>query len=403
MRVLFTVSSWPTHYAAMVPLAWALQAAGHEVTALCSPSQVAPLSATGIVPVPVLDDWEVNVRLRLQYYEEAVNGHWPYPWLPLHPVTGAPLKSLDDFDRTEFELRHAPVYAERTAKGFDAGVAFARAWQPDLVLHDPASFEGILIAELLGRPAVLCLWGPVGTHEPAHMSIVPQDHSKSFPRYGLKPFTPDMIRTVIDPCPAAIAPPTPADRLPMQYVPYNGCAPMPGWLLKPPDRPRVCIAWSTALTATAGARSYLLPELVRATNDLDVDVVLTATAEDVAALGPVPASVRVVERLPLRLLLPSCAAVVHHGGSGSTLTSLWAGVPQLLPTFASEQTVTASRVAANGAAVHMLGHEANAASVRAALERLLSDDSYRAAAGRLRTQMRSQPTPADLVATLEKL
>ncbi|WHT23355.1 DUF1205 domain-containing protein [Crossiella sp. CA-258035] len=401
MQVLFTVSSWPTHYAAMVPLGWALQAAGHEVRVVCTPSQVAPVSAAGLIPVPVLNGLEVTVRLRLQYYREALNGQWPYPWLPPHPLTGGPLNSLDDFDLAGYRDREAPAYARLAAAGYDAAVAFASAWRPDLVLHDPASLEGMLIAGLLGIPAVLCLWGPVGTHEPAHMSIVPEDHSGAFPRHGLREFGLDMIRTVIDPCPPALAPPIAAQRLPMRYVPYNGCAPMPGWLLERSDRPRVCITWSTALTTTSGPRSYLLPELVRAADDLGVEVVLTATAEDVAALGRVPPTVRVAERLPLRLLLPGCDAVVHHGGSGTALTALWAGVPQVMATFASEQTATATRVAAAGAALHLPGHEANAGAVGTALEKLLADNSYRRTAGELRAQMLRQPTPADLVKTLE--
>jgi UDP:flavonoid glycosyltransferase YjiC (YdhE family) len=67
MRVLFTVSSWATHYAAMVPIGWALQAAAHEVRVLCSPSQVATLTGAGFIPVPLLDSPEDEVRLRLQY------------------------------------------------------------------------------------------------------------------------------------------------------------------------------------------------------------------------------------------------------------------------------------------------------------------------------------------------
>ena len=403
MRVLFTVSSWATHYAAMVPLGWAMQAAAHDVQVLCTPSQATPLANAGLTPVPILDTPEDDVRLRLQAFHEARAGLWPYPWMPLHPLTGAPMDTLDDFDIAEYQERHAPVYAARAAASFDTAVGYARRWRPDLVLHDPANLEGLLAGRVLGIPTALCLWGPVGPAEPQHMRIVPEDISGSFDRYGAGPLVLDDIPTVIDACPADVAAPTSARRLTVRYVPYNGNGTAPEWVLDRPDRPRVCITWSTALASMSGPRSYLLPHLVKAVADLDVEVVLTATAEDVAALGSVPPSVRVLERMPLRLVLPSCAAVIHHGGSGSLLTAMWAGTPQLTVTFASEQTVAAQRVARTGASINMLGHEADVPSVRAAVDKILADRQHRDAARRLREELHDRPTPAQLVETLTDL
>ncbi|SEF65156.1 UDP:flavonoid glycosyltransferase YjiC, YdhE family [Thermomonospora echinospora] len=403
MRLLFTVSSWPTHYSAMVPLGWALQAAGHEVRVLCTPTQVGPVSQAALPPVPVLDGMDVVTRLRLQYYEEAVAGVWPYPWLPPHPLTGERLRDLGDFDVDDFRARVAPELAARAARSFDAAVEFARAWRPDLVLHDPASLEGLLAAQVVGVPAALCLWGPVGTHEPEHMRIVPTDHSGSFPRHGLGEFDLGMIERVVDPCPDPLAPPTAAVRLPVRYVPYNGNRPAPTWLLHPADRPRVCVTWSTALSTVSGPDSYLLPEVIHALRGLDCDVIVTATAADVAALGPVPVSVRVVEHVPLRMVLPQCDVVVHHGGSGSAMTALCAGIPQFIATFAAEQTVTGQRVAAAGAGRHALGHLADRETIRDSVGDLLSNRSYRVTADRLRREMLARPTPATFVESLEEL
>jgi UDP:flavonoid glycosyltransferase YjiC (YdhE family) len=113
--------------------------------------------------------------------------------------------------------------------------------------------------------------------------------------------------------------------------------------------------------------------------------------------------VRVLERFPLSLLLPSCAAVVHHGGAGSAMTSMWAGVPQLLVTFAPEQTVSGTRIAAAGAGVHLLGHQADRSTLRDAVAALVGDPGYRTQAAGLRRELLSRPSPAELVATLEKL
>lgn len=405
MRVMFTVSSQATHYSAMVPLGWALQAAGHEVRVLCTPDQTAAVGRTGLLPVPVLDGMKVITRLRLQAHREAVEGKRPYPWPPPHPLTGEPLGDLADFDAAGFQNDIAPVLAERAARGFDAAVAFARAWRPDLVLHDPGSLEGLLAARVTGVPAALCLWGPVGTREPDHMRILPTDHSGSFPRHGLAEFDPEMIERVLDPCPPSLAPPTTAERVRFGYVPFNGTAPVPRWAIEPPapGRPRVCVTWSTALTATAGPGSYLLPAVLRAVDGLGCEVIVLATAADAAALGPVPDGVRVAENAPLRAVLPGASAVIHHGGSGSAMTALWAGVPQLTTTFASEQAATGGRVAAAGAGRHLPGHEAGPDALRAALHDLLTDTAYRDAAAGLRKEMLAQPTPAQLVGTLENI
>ena len=403
MRVLFTVSGWQTHYAAMVPLGWALQAAGHEVRVGCPQSQADNVAHAGLVPVPLGDGPDVTLANRLQHYGQAVHGPWPYPWLPPHPVTGAPLDSLDDFDLDGFRRDVEPALAAQARHRFDAAVRFAADWRPDLVLHDPTSLDGLLAARVTGVPSALCLWGLPGTHEAEPARVVPRDVTGSFVRYGFGEFHPDMLEYVVDPCPASLAPPTTAGRLPVRYLPYSGGGQAPLWLLEPPARPRVCVAWSTALSAMFGPNTYLLPRLVHALADLDCEVFCTATAADVAALGEVPPSVRVLSRFPLSLLLPTCAAVVHHGGAGTAMTALWSGVPQLAVTFAAEQTVSGERIAAAGAGIHLFGHLADDAAIRAAVRDLVFTRGYRQRAQELRTELLARPTPADLVVRLEKL
>ena len=74
MRVLFAVSNWPGHWASMVPLGWALQAAGHEVTVICTPCQARPVSSAGLMPVPVLEAMDMTVRGRLHNFRMAEFG-----------------------------------------------------------------------------------------------------------------------------------------------------------------------------------------------------------------------------------------------------------------------------------------------------------------------------------------
>ncbi|MEU0131175.1 MULTISPECIES: nucleotide disphospho-sugar-binding domain-containing protein [unclassified Streptomyces] len=403
MRVLFSVSSWPTHYASMVPLGWALRASGHEVAVLCAPSQTDAVIRAGLRPVPVLDGMEVAVRNRMSYVREALRGEWPYPWLPLHPLTGAVMTSLDDFDLAEYRRTTEREFARRSAEGHDRAVGFARRWRPDLVVHDPVSTEGPLAARVLDVPAALALWGPVGTHEPDGPDILPEDPGRSFERYGHAPFSADSVDHVVDPCPGSLEPPVRASRLPVRFVPYNGGGTAPEWLDAPGPRPRIAVTWSTALTAMSGPRSYVLPVIVSALAGLDAEVVLTATREDVLALGTVPPSVRVLERCPLEALLAHSDLVVHHGGAGSAMTALAAGVTQLGLTFASEQARVAGRVCEAGAGLHLPGHLATREAIRSAAEDLLSGKARRVAAWSIREENLRRPTPARLVDRLLRL
>jgi len=404
--VLFTVSDWPGHYYPLVPLGWALQAAGPEVRVACAPSQAAPLGRTGLVPVPVTEPGlEMTVQGRLGNFWEAQRGRWPYPDPPPHPLTGAPLATLDDFDFAAFRERERPRILRATSDAFDAVVALARRWRPDLVVHDRMSLEGLLAARVLGVPAVLHLWGPHGTAEPEpELRVIPGDPTGSFPRHGVGEMSTDLIEYVIDPCPPGLEPPTAARRLRMRHIPYNGPAPAPH--IDPPTdgRPRICVVWGNSMTRIYGPSSQLLPELTDAFADLDAEVVVLGGPGDIAALGDTAPGVRVLENAPLRLVLPGCAAVVHYGGSGSTMTAVAAGVPQLGVPFSAEQTLNVRRVAAAGAGLVVpAARPDRATAARDAVLRLLGEPSFAEHAVRLRTELLELPTPADLVTDLEQL
>ncbi|MDO0926699.1 DUF1205 domain-containing protein [Streptomyces sp. TG1A-8] len=405
MRVLFTVSDWPAHYFPMVPLGWALQAAGHEVRVACAPSQARTLERAGLTPVPVLGDLDMVFLTRFKNLTDIKAGTWRYRELPgLHPDTGEELASLDGFDFTGYAQECKRRIAAETGKGLAGVLEFARAWRPGLVVHDRLSMEGIFAARALGVPHVAHLWGPVGTREDdPELHPLPVDYTRAFPRHGLPEMGPGLVEYVIDPCPPGLTPPTAATRLPVRYVPYNGPGAMEPWALEAPERPRVCVLWSNSVSRSYGAASYLVPRVVRALAGQDLDIVLPVHPDDVAALGELPANVRVVEQFPLHLLLPTCDAMVHHGGAGSVMTAATAGVPQLALTFGPEQDADGARLAATGAGRHLTGDRATPELIRSAVAALLSDPAHRAAARRLRAGNEARPAPDRLVPVLEHL
>src|SRR5215831_7345338 len=167
MRVMFTVSNWKAHYYCMVPLGWALQAAGHDVRMLCPPAQADAISSSGLVAVPELDYVDLNYFARVLLYTQIVQGAGPGPSapLPLHPVTGETVARIEDIDFQPMAEQAIGAYVAAMSRSYDGAVGFAKQWRPDLVIHDLVADEGVLAARLAGVPAIYHTTGLIGTKE----------------------------------------------------------------------------------------------------------------------------------------------------------------------------------------------------------------------------------------------
>lgn len=244
MRVLFTVSTWGGHYYCMIPLAWGLQAAGHEVRFACPPGQADTISGAGLIPVPVLEGPDLRYWARLTRYQEAVDGTRTLPGMPLHPDTCEPVSDLGDFDLVAGSERFMAGLLEGLRRSYDGVVDLAGKWPPDLVIYDVLTPEGALAADLGGVPSVyhsLGLYGAAETEPPIDMGL--DDPTESFPRYGRK-WNREEIPYVIDPSPSRAVPPHGTTvPLPVRFVPYNGPGGVPAWLLEPAPRGRICVLW----------------------------------------------------------------------------------------------------------------------------------------------------------------
>jgi MGT family glycosyltransferase len=148
------------------------------------------------------------------------------------------------------------------------------------------------------------------------------------------------------------------------------------------------------------------PELFRATVDALADVpakvlFTVGVHRDPAELGPLPSNVHVEQWVSQQAVLPHAAAVACHGGSGTTLGTLAQGVPiAVLPWFA-DQPHNADRVDALGAGLALHGGIDAVARLADALSTLLSEPSYRAAAGRVAAEIGALPPVDEAVEVLE--
>jgi len=105
-----------------------------------------------------------------------------------------------------------------------------------------------------------------------------------------------------------------------------------------------------------------------------------------------PAGMHHVAYAPFSALLPRLAALVHHGGIGTSAQALVAGIPQLVVPFAHDQFDNAARLRRLGVAVTLDG-AASAVDWRAAMHGLL-DAPGRVAALRCNAERITSAEPA---------
>jgi UDP:flavonoid glycosyltransferase YjiC (YdhE family) len=86
-----------------------------------------------------------------------------------------------------------------------------------------------------------------------------------------------------------------------------------------------------------------------------------------------PPTVRHFDYAPFSRILPRCAALVHHGGVGTTSQALAAGIPQLIMPMAHDQFDNAARVARLGVGAPIARSRYRAKNVAAKLNGLLAD------------------------------
>ncbi len=110
-------------------------------------------------------------------------------------------------------------------------------------------------------------------------------------------------------------------------------------------------------------------------------ILLSSHAENYP--GSMPAQVRTSGYVSLQKLLPHCAAIVHHGGIGTTSQSLAAGIPQIIRPMAFDQFDNAQRVEKLGCG-HSLRRDANLLSM---LGQLLTDKEMSIACAQVAKRM----------------
>jgi UDP:flavonoid glycosyltransferase YjiC (YdhE family) len=282
-------------------------------------------------------------------------------------------------------------------------VAFGREFGPDLVVFEPQNLAAAATAAALGVPGVRQLWGPDETTQldldPATV-LGPLADRAGVALADVRPAG-DLL---LDPCPPGMQVRLAGPSQAVRFVPYNGPSVLPDWLRTPPERPRICLTWGTMMASLGIDSARDLAAVIAEVASLDVELVLALHPAQQAGLTDLPANVRLAKNpLALHLVLPSCRAVIHQGGAGSMMTALAAGVAQVVVPLVSDQHFNAERLVAIGAGLSLPDGMARPADVRRLVADLLGGAREHRRAAELAEQMRSMPTPAQVVPVLERL
>jgi UDP:flavonoid glycosyltransferase YjiC (YdhE family) len=100
-----------------------------------------------------------------------------------------------------------------------------------------------------------------------------------------------------------------------------------------------------------------------------------------------PAEIGHFSYVPFSTLFPHAAAVVHHGGIGTSAQALAAGVPQIVMPMGFDQPDNAARLKRLNVAEIIYPKTFTAPIVSAALDRILADEETRVACRSIRDRM----------------
>lgn len=114
-----------------------------------------------------------------------------------------------------------------------------------------------------------------------------------------------------------------------------------------------------------------------------------------------PANVSVRRWVRHADVLPSCSAVLTHGGHGTVIKALAAGVPLVVAPLGRDQPDNAARVVYAGAGLRV-SKKASVPALRDAIGRVLDEPRYRAAARRMAATLAAERDESLVVDELER-
>ena len=117
-----------------------------------------------------------------------------------------------------------------------------------------------------------------------------------------------------------------------------------------------------------------------------------------------PETVFMIDSIPFSWLFPQMAAVVHHGGAGTTSMGFWAGIPAIVTPFMGDQPFWAQRVYELGVGPKPISlRHLTVDQLAKAIHQAVSDTVMREKAALLGERIRSEDGVARAVAVIKRV
>jgi UDP:flavonoid glycosyltransferase YjiC (YdhE family) len=382
MRVLCTSTPMDGVVIPLLPIAQALRERGHEVMIAVGPDVQARVEESGFTPT-VIGPSAMEAAMR------AFGD----------PAVGGPGVADAVFAAAMFGGVFAPELLpelRRIADGF----------APDAVVHPPVEFAAPILATERGIPATTYGFGQV---LPADMVAASAERvAPLWEASGLAadPYAGVYLDCYLDPCPPSmrlggVAPARVVQAIRPEIAGGDSDV-LPPEIMALGERPVLYISLGTVpLFNQLTTFNVLLDAIVA--EDLDL-VVTIGPNNDPAALAELPANVHTYRWLPLRPLLDRCDAVVCHGGSGTTLAALHAGLPLVIVPQGADQFENAIACEKSGTARVLRPDDVESAAIRdAVLAVIATQSSERSAARAVAAEIAAMPAAFDATAVIETL
>jgi UDP:flavonoid glycosyltransferase YjiC (YdhE family) len=382
MKVLFTSLRTTSHFLPLVPFLQACQRRGHEV-AVAAPADIAErVAATGAAFFPFGHPGDAG----------------------LGPIW-ARLRTIPEEDRTRVVI--GEIFADACAGAALPGLMeTVQRFAPSIIVRESQEYAAVIVGDKLGIPHVRVSI-TAASKDDELLSYALPSLDKHRANFGAPP-DPGGASIANEPAltlfPAAFGAPQFAHAEFLRFrAPRAAAPPLPDWWPRSARDPFVYVTLGTVAGSVDTVRDTYR-KVLAAVGGLPLRVLFTVGAElPLDSLGEVPANVRVERFVPQDDVLPHAQAVLCHGGSGTVLGALAAGVPLVVVPMFADQPYNAERVAAAGAGLAIPQQDARPDNVRQALMRVLAEDSFRASAQAIASEMAALPPVEDAGLALERL
>jgi len=375
MRVLVTTTGGTGHVLPTVPVAEAMQRAGHEVVWATAPAACATVERLGFrsleAGVPLDRRAAMTRDLHPELMTLAPRDRRPVMFSALFAEVAGPMMAadleavLDDVapDLVVHEIAELAAPAVASARG---------------IPHVTVAFSGVLPEPVRAAAVVAAapLWEQVGLEVPEDLGLYDDLYLHPFaPMLGQRPGH----DVVVD-----LRPENPDGETGPE---------LPAWLARlGDDRPLVYVTYGTEMGPLAPWAAF-----VEGLAAMEVDVLVTTggSVDPAAVAVHVPPAatdrIRIERYVRQAWVVPRAAVVISHGGAGTLIAAGAAGVPQLVVPAGADQFDNADAFSGVGAALVVDDGPPDAATVSELVRRLLEEPEIVAAADRLAAEFATMP------------